>query len=282
MLVPRFWAKADGSATSPQGKRYRFALWGWSNESVADALAVARERLAAVSARVGAGTLEANAPYLYGSRPLREEIVREVAAAEEGAQAVVTRNRYGALVLNTDRVPFIDIDQPPAGGLKGLFRRLTGRETDAGQEALARIRSSCAAHPTHSFRIYRTKAGFRVLATDLLLDPAGDESRQLLEGFGADPFFVRLCAVQESFRARLTPKPWRCGCPLPPGAFPREEPNVQAAFAPWLERYEQASQRHATCRYLESVGGDRQLPGIRRIVAEHDRTTRADSDLPLA
>jgi hypothetical protein len=36
-------------------------------------------------------------------------------------------------------------------------------------------------------------------------------ANMLMRFLRADPDYVRLCAVQECYRARLTPKPWRCG-----------------------------------------------------------------------
>ncbi len=51
--------------------------------------------------------------YAYGDRPLREEIVRSVAGDGERA-AVVTRNSFGCLVLNTAGVLFVDVDLPRA------------------------------------------------------------------------------------------------------------------------------------------------------------------------
>jgi hypothetical protein len=113
MLVPRHWEKTTGSAIDPKGKRYELQLWGWSNESAREAMATTRSRLADVAARIGRG--EAADSYAYGSQPVREEIIRSVGEAGERAEAVVTRNRYGALILNTAQVPFIDIDDPPVG-----------------------------------------------------------------------------------------------------------------------------------------------------------------------
>jgi hypothetical protein len=127
-----------------------------------------------------------------------------------------------------------------------------------------------------------TKAGFRVLATDLILDPTSARARDLLSAFGADPRFIRLCGVQQGFRARLTPKPWRCGLRLPPGQHPREDAESRARFGEWLHGYEEASSRCATCRYLETIGRDHRPDAARAIVEEHDRASRADADLPLA
>jgi hypothetical protein len=132
-----------------------------------------------------------------------------------------------------------------------------------------------------SFRIYRTAAGFRLLATDLLLDPASAQAQELLAAFSADPFFVKLCKLQGSFRARLTPKPWRCGCALPPGSFPRE-PSSQIAFAKWLQKYEAAIRSRATCELIETQGPARTLAEASEIVSEHDRTCRVGEAAPLA
>ena len=277
MLIPRFWAKADGTATDSEGQHLALRLWGWSQESAADALALAGRRLAETIARLG-GTVGADA-YLYGSRqPLREEILRYLGDDGRGS-AVITRNRYGALVLNTAHVPFVDVDvvaPPPLEGLKRLFSR--GRAVDP---TLERIREACARLPRQAFRVYRTHSGFRVLATNTYLDPASDETQAFLSGFNADPEFARLCRLQASFRARLTPKPWRVGVPAPPGQHPRD-PVTQQAFGAWLLKYELASRGHATCAFVEAIGAAPPDADVRAIVDEHDRYTRAADKLPLA
>jgi hypothetical protein len=112
--------------------------------------------------------------------------------------------------------------------------------------------------------------------------PKSARARELLASFGADPRFIALCGVQESFRARLTPKPWRCDCALPPGQHPREDPQARERFAAWLRAYEAACEPFASCRFLESAGPERVLPEARAIVEEHDRSARVGSGLPLA
>jgi hypothetical protein len=279
-LVPRHWAKADGSVTGPRGKLYRLAIWGWSNESAADALVAARRRLAEVRTRLAKG--EEGGKYAYGSRPLREEIVRSLGAPGESDEAVVTRNAYGALVLNTAQVPFIDVDSPEASGLFRFVRRLAGKPLATPEETLTRIRAACERRRRHAFRIYRTFAGFRVLVTDLLLDPRSAAAQDLLADFAADEAFKRLCKLQGSFRARLTPKPWRMGLARPPGSYPREEPEMRERYGEWLAKYEAASERYATCRFLEVAGAGRLARESRAIAEEHDRVTRAGVGLPLA
>ncbi|MGE0363567.1 MAG: hypothetical protein AB7H93_11000 [Vicinamibacterales bacterium] len=275
MLIPRFWARAEGTATHRDGRRLLLRLWGWSQESAAEALELAKQRLAEVTARLAGG--DGTDGYLYGARqPLREEIVRYLG---EDGQAVVTRNRYGALVLNTARVPFIDVDAVAPSGFGGL-KRLFGRGP-AVDPTLERIREACGRHPHHAFRVYRTHAGYRVLVTNAVLDPASDEATGFLNGFDADPAFVMLCRQQRSFRARLTPKPWRIGVKAPSGQHPRD-PVAQAAFGAWLLKYDLASRGYATCRFVESIGTAPPGGEVRAIVDEHDRTTRAVETLPLA
>ncbi len=277
MLIPKHWAHASGSADDPKGKRFALRMWGWSQEGVSEAAFLAKRRLGEALARITGGAF-GNEAYFYGKAPLREEIVGSVGDAQAEPAALVTRNRYGALVLNTARVPFIDVDAPASGGsfLRSLFG---GKQADP---VLDRVRAACAGYPRASFRIYRTAAGFRVLATDLLVDPSSGQAQELLAAFGADPYFVKLCKLQSSFRARLTPKPWRCGCRTPPASYPRESPQAQQAFGAWLREYEAAIRSRATCELVETQGPGRVLAEAAAIVAEHDRACLSREKLPLA
>jgi hypothetical protein len=277
MLIPRFWTRAEGTATGRDGQRLALRLWGWSQESVADALALAKRRVAELSARLASAA--PGDPYLYGSRqPLREEIIRYLGADGRG-EAVVTRNRYGALVLNTAQVPFIDVDAAAPAGWQGLKQLFGGAA--AVDPTLERIREACARHPRQAFRVYRTHSGYRILATNTFLDPMSDETTAFLNGFGADPAFVALCRLQGSFRARLTPKPWRVDVPAPPGQHPRD-PNAKSEFGVWLLKYDTASRGYATCALVEAIGSAPPDTDVRAIVDEHDRVTRATEQLPLA
>ena len=276
MQIPRHWARVKGATEDPSGKPYALSVWGWSANSKAEAAQVAERRLAEARARIGRGAPRHEA-YFYGKTPLREEIVRAIGG---DGSAVVTRNRYGALVLNAARVPFIDVDLPESGGL-GL-RALFGKRPDPAAAVLDRVREACARARGASFRIYRTAAGFRVLATDLTLDPQSARAEELLAGFGADPFFTKLCKLQASFRARLTPKPWRCGCLSPSTPYPREDAGAQRKHEAWRSEYEAAIRSKATCSLVESVGFGRTSEEARAIVDEHDRVCRVGETLPLA
>jgi hypothetical protein len=259
MNVPRFWARSTADVRNKDGRSLELAAWGWSSYDRSEAEAKARERLARLRSRVEHG-LELSHGYAYAERPLREEIVEELRAPRGEVVGVVTRNSYGSRV----------------GAWFGVARHRPEAET------LARLKTVLAGVSGSSFRIYRTAAGFRVLATDPVFKPGSAEAEKLMTQLDADPAFVRLCRAQESFRARLTPKPWRCGCERPAGRFPREHAHDEERFSEWLQRYDKACDAKATCRVVEDVGWRRVHPDVAPILSVHDRVSKATSTLPLA
>lgn len=273
--VPRAWVRTRSEIETRDGKRLLVA-WGFGDDE-AQARAEAGRRLERLSRHFLAGAADP-ADYDYGGgRPLREEILQVL-----GPGAILTRNRHGAVILNAAGLLFLDVDLPPGSG-PGLFARLLGKKKDRPEPALERLRAALrAAAPAVTFRLYRTAAGLRALAVDREFDPAGDETQALMQRTGTDEAFARLCRSQRSFRARLTPKPWRCGCPKPPGEHPRSEQGVEAEFAAWCQRYERSVEGHATCRYLESVGSGSPLAQLAPLIQLHDRSTRSEEPLPLA
>jgi hypothetical protein len=272
--IPRYWRRADGEA--PDGRR--LTAWGWSSEDPDEAQRVAHQRLTAMLDRLHRGE-ELPRGYAYGERPLREEILDEVHDASRVVAAVVTRNSYGSAVLNAARVMFVDVDLP-AATLRQRLGGLFGAAVTPESVTLARLRGVLGSD-AGSYRIYRTAAGFRVLATDPLFEPGTPRAEQVMRALGADDAFVHLCRVQQSFRARLTPKPWRCAAPNPPGRFPRAV-EAQADFTHWRLDYERRTQSYATCRFIEALGRGRTHEDARAIVTLHDRWTRAETALPLA
>ena len=283
MNIPRYWSHIKEQTPAGFGKVYDLIVWGWSSEGRAGAERKAQERLAAFAQRVREGfDLTRSRDYAYGERPLREEILREIEGRDGEIAAVVTRNIYGSMVLNTAHTLFADVDLPASSGPSFLGRLFGKSEPSPEEAALASLREGLQRASSGSFRIYRTAAGFRVLATDRAYDPRSGETQALMTSIGTDPAFLRLCRVQESFRARLSPKPWRCGQRVPPGRHPRETPDEQADFSDWLTAYDRACQPMATCRFVESVGPGWVGEEIQPILDLHDSTTRASAALPLA
>jgi hypothetical protein len=218
---------------------------------------------------------------------LREPILDEVLL--DGEQAlVVTRNRYGAEVLNTDRLLIADIDLvEPAAPSTGVLRRLFGRGSarpdppaDPVAERLTRLETWAAARPDLGVRVYRTASGLRVFVTGLA-EPtsAGDAILAELE---ADPIYRELCRTHGMFRARLTPKPWRLRrMRAPAGRWPYESPRAERRFQQWLAAYTAASAGYAVCRLVATFGPE-PSPVEQRVIALHDDRTRAQEPLPLA
>lgn len=279
MNIPRFWVRARANVRGTRGRTLALAAWGWSSNNRADAESKAHERLGSLVARVEQG-LELPRGYGYGQRPLREEILEELRAPAGEILAVVTRNGYGSLILNTARAMFVDVDLPTPSSASRLRAWFGGNGRKAEAETLERLRN--VLRGGGSFRVYRTAAGFRVLATDPVFAPGSSDAETLMTQVGADPAFVQLCRVQESFRARLTPKPWRCGCKRSPLGYPREQAQDEEKFAKWRERYARACAPKATCRLVEEIGWRRVHSDVAPIVDIHDRLTKIDSNLPLA
>lgn len=270
MRIPRHWARAsEGGLT----------CLGWSDVSGSEAERTARERLGRLLA-LGDRPVPGDWDY-YPVAPVKEEILET--RRLPGVTAVVTRNRAGALVLNTDQVAFVDVDLGArSGSLLGaigrLFKKPSGPDP-AESSALARARA-WAEENRARLRAYRTARGLRLLRMDRAVDPTGEECQRLFAALGADPQYARLCRLQESFRARLTPKPGRVGCRTAPGSHPRTDVATQAAFQEWLARYEQACAGHAVCSFLGEYGPAPAVAAAQAVVALHDpRCARAEGKL---
>jgi len=279
MQIPRVWAKASAKAEFPDGRELPVAVWGWG-EDEATAKSGAADRLRRVLERIRRGERFPH-QYGYASRPLREEILQTFEGSVPGEpSAALTRNSYGAQVLNAARLLFLDVDlQPPT--LAERVMRLFGKAS-AEETALVRLRNALQEYGRATFRVYRTASGLRAVAIDRDFDPAAGEVQELMQATSTDPAYSRLCLAQRSFRARLTPKPWRCKGSLPPGQHPRAEGEPRRRFAEWLNEYERRSAGYATCRYLEKVGSGSLKGDARRLLELHDKMTRCNEPLPLA
>jgi len=273
---PKYWAL---------GRNGNFTSWRWSNSNVEEAQRAANEaanRLAAQFAQQGWNLNR----YGYSDRPLREPVLREVRNEMGDVAAVVKRNSYGCTVLNAARAMFVDVDLPEktSGKSSGWFASLFGPKqapVDPAQAAIAKAEDFARQQAGWNWRIYRTPAGLRLLATHALFHPADSFSQAVFAAVDADPLYRKLCQTQECFRARLTPKPWRCEIRNPPGHWPYPDRPSELAFAEWDAEYQAAIRGKASCR-LVSEGNGRVHDELRPIIRLHDEFTRATSQLPLA
>jgi len=289
MRIPRYWAQGRCEYTAADGRPEEFACWGWSNNNREEAAERGLQRAEKAVEQLLRGDLPDR--YLYSDRPLREEIVQEFTDNDGELQAAITRNGYGCHVLNTARLPFIDRDAPrpnPVAEIVRFLRSLFGRakapspwDLEAGDRREELV-SVLERYGYDGVRLYRTKAGERYLLTGTLLDPTATNTFNLMEDLGSDPVYQKLCRVQECFRARLTPKPWRCGVAQPPVRFPWKTEQDQQKHRRWEEAYFQRADRYATCQFVEHLGDSSMSDDVRALVELHDELTRANADLPLA
>ncbi len=274
----------------PGGRIVRVSAWQWSERSLDEARGRAREAAERIARRLAEGGRRAGR-YAYGARPLREEVLRELRGGGNALLAVLTRNAYGSVVLNAAGALFVDVDLPDpslARRLAGWLRRLAGGTaaaapgTAALDAALAGLRAFVAARMNWGVRVYRTRGGLRYLATHAPFDPAGAETRAVFEALGCDPRYAQLCRSQGSFRARLTPKPWRCGVRAAAPLYPWPQAGDEARARRWEARYDGARAAYATCALLSVVGSQSVHRDVEPVLRLHDELTRAESGLPLA
>jgi hypothetical protein len=242
-------------------------------------LFAAQARLTAAE-KPGRKKRRAREPY-YGTFGHLEETIDGVVNLS-ALDAKVTRNHYGCLVLNAGRTLFIDVDVCEPRRMYRPTRGGCARGEGPQRQVLDDLRLVLRSEDDYGFRIYRTAAGFRILATTHEFEPGSEQSNWLMSAVGADTAFVELCRLQRNFRARLSPKPWRCGSRRPPNSFPRESTEEKQRFVDWLEQYERACSKRATCEYLGHVGPEDTHARIAPVIEAHDRETKALICLPLA
>jgi hypothetical protein len=169
-----------------------------------------------------------------------------------------------------------------AGSLAGRWQRL--RELRP-EKVIAMLKRFVASHPQWHLRLYRTPAGFRVLAMQRTFDPREPAVKQAFEAWGVDVVYAQMCRNQQCFRARLTAKPWRIGInehlrPRP-GVWPIKPERMPDRLR-WVAHYEEIARRFAACRFVEAFGSSEVAAGAEQVRAAHDRWCAAESDLPLA
>lgn len=267
MRIFRFWSRYTATLHEA-GVTQNVACYGGSDESEDAARLDAERRLAAVRARILGQQLS---PSEYEA-DIREELIERL-----DSHNAVTRNRYGALVLNSDDHLFLDLDEPRYRfweiflGLRDPRKRKQRILKDLAKRVEA---TDCRGL---SFRVYETHKGIRVIVTGRRFDPKADGTGKFMRSFNVDFLYATLCRRQACFRARLTPKPYRMRLRALRVVYPRDDAR-QAEFEAWLPGYQEASRRYSSCHFLHSIG-----PEIRSsVVDHHDRLTEAFAGKPLA
>lgn len=153
------------------------------------------------------------------------------------------------------------------------------------RRARTRIARFIEQRPDWHLRVYRTPAGFRLLAMHRTFDPAEAAVAECFRELRADPVYARMCLNQQCFRARVSPKPWRIGIPSHlkpnPGVWPVAADRLPQRRR-WIDHYQQAAANYAACRYLESLGNGGIATAARSVQTLHDTLAQANCPLPIA
>jgi len=270
----RFWAR--GKSTVPHHiSKYPVVAFGCSNESMEDALRIAQERANESAVRSKSRGSQSDI-YEYGRGPLREEVIEEL-SYEGQIAAVITRNNYGALILNTSQVLFADVDIPKSkssvtliGILKSFFVTPDPPQDELTPILIERIKRLCETHRDLGIRLYRTKAGYRAAVSSKTFDPSSIETLEFMKTLGSDELYVQLCKSQQCFRARLTPKPWRIDLHRPPHKFPYANEERQKEVDMWGADYEKKSQAVVAWALVGQFGNPNIDTNIELVLKVHD------------
>ena len=264
MRIGKYWQL--GKFTHPTPPHKEFFCWGVSNLNDEDALRDARKRADCIIRKMQ-GFPAHNGHY---EADIIEELVEKISE-----QSIVTRNRYGARVLNTCDVAILDIDefeQSFFSLIANFFKRIFGKKIPVAQtpkETTLQHIDSVLRAQTLDARVYETRAGFRVVLNTSNLDPASDAFLAFSRKLRADPLYASLCKRQRCFRARLTPKPYRMRIPVCRYTWPQTEAAYKENQR-WVERYEARSRDFSVCRLVKTYGNDFSKNAIIRF---HDELT---------
>jgi hypothetical protein len=289
MNIPKYWAKATADVTPKWNtrfwKNFPLSVWGWSNESGAEAQKKAREVLER-AVRWMENSRVTHHDHYYEDRPPREEILQEIAGENGEPVAIITRNSYGSRILNTTTLVFIDVDLPPHKKYFWPFsanRKRAGKSIESPREAAYQKAEAAAASlgDDYTIRMYHTAAGLRFVVVNKYINPKSSEMERLFDLFEADQLYRKLCINQECYRARLTPKRWRCGIDAPPNRFPWENVADKNGYREWEKDYEAKTESYATCKFITQWGTANGNTLQEKILKLHDQITKATTDLPL-
>lgn len=156
-----------------------------------------------------------------------------------------------------------------------------------GVEKVARKRIDhfLKSRPDWNLRVYRTPAGFRLLALHRTFQSDDPEVESAFKSLDVDEMYARMCRNQRCFRARVGPKPWRIGIgdhlrPRP-GVWP-VHPDRLPLRQQWLDRYNAKAPGFASCHYVEDLGSGMIDAKVASVAKVHDALSRAHSGLTPA
>lgn len=268
MKIYKHWA-VEKQQILIDGVAQEITCYGGSNVSFEEARRVAKEKAYKIERKI-AGEKHLFEEY---EAEIREELLQTI-----DDHSAVTRNRYGARVLNVEKMMILDIDKPRSagGGLAGLFRKKDPRPPK--EQIFDMVRTlAVTKYIDYTFRIYETFQGARVIVLGRDFDPRDSDTKKMMDEFNCDPLYTILCIKQVCFRARLTPKPYRMKFRGYKVKYPREINDGE--FQRWVLEYESVSRKFSVCRFVEQVGAGH---AVNEVVRFHDDVTGVEYRQQLA
>ncbi len=266
MKIFKYWT-SERQKVMISGEEKEITCYGGSNVSLEDAAVKAKEKMEKLKRKIG-GDRSVFKDYEV---EIREEILQIL-----DDHAIITRNRYGAKVLNAEALMFLDIDKPRAS-LEGLFKKSDLQQDKLKIFELVRKTAAGPKYKDLGFRIYETFQGARVIVLGREFSTKDRSIYDMLGEFNCDPLYTSICRKQGCFRARLTPKPYRMNMKAYKVKYPRDGEDPE--FQNWLSAYEQESRNFSVCKFVEQIGASQSVTDVVRL---HDEVTGVNTNRQLA
>lgn len=266
MRIFKYWIE-HSKELYIEGIKQSSKVFGGSNVSEIEAIHDAEKKLIKAQKIIN-GELRKDDTY---EADIIEEIVEKI-----DDENIITRNRYGALILNSKKLLFIDIDNYS----KTIFDFLFKNKYTSKELMLHKIEKTAKKdkYSNFGFRVYETSKGFRVLVTNKEFNPRSHESKSIMNDFNSDYLYRWLCIKQNCYRARLTPKPYRIKQKGIRVIYPNRNDEQQQKLSNWIKDYEQKSQKFSTCHLVKQYGKVQ----MNDVIEYHDKVTGIKSGYKLA
>ena len=266
MKIYKYWV-VEKQYIRIDGAEQQITCYGGSNISPDEARSKAKEKAAKIQRKI------AGEKHLFDEyeAEIREEILQII-----DDHSAITRNRYGAQVLNAEDLMILDIDKPKSS-FGDLFKKKDPGSDKSRIFDMVRKLATSAKYKDFGYRIYETYQGARVIVLGKSFDPRSIDTTKMMDEFNCDPLYTMLCVKQGCYRARLTPKPYRMKMKAYKVRFPRERDDSE--FRQWLTNYEAESRNFCVCRLVEQIGENHLLNDAIRL---HDEIAGINYRQPLA
>ena len=266
MRIFKYWVQHSKELII-ENKKQPSKVYGGSNISEDDAIKDAENKLINAQ-KIIDGELAPDDNY---EADIVEEIIEII-----DENNIITRNRYGALVLNSKKLMFIDIDEYTKSVVDIFFRA----NYTTKQLMLKKIEkiASMSKYSELGFRVYETFKGYRVMVCSKDFNPRSNESSFILNEFNSDYLYRMLCIKQNCYRARLTPKPYRIKQKKTKVIYPDRTEEQQENLLNWIKEYNQKSELFSTCHLVKEFG----KINAHKVIEYHDNIAGVKKRNPLA